>query len=50
MIVIQIYWTIDVSRIAIYEITLVCHLSIFPSVNFLKIGSLAFFDIVHDDR
>ena len=45
------YWTLDVSWTASYEITLcpfVC-LSVCPSLNFLKIGSLVFSDIVHDD-
>ena len=45
-------WTLDVSRTASYEIILVrlsvC-LSIRPSLNFLKIGSLVFSDIGHDD-
>ena len=46
------YWTLDVSRTASYEITLV-HLSVCPyvrpSLSFLKIGSLVFSDIAHDD-
>ena len=50
------YWTIDVSRTVSYEITLVrlsvCRslsvcLSIRPSLNFLKIVSLVFSDILH---
>ena len=44
---------LDVSRTAPYQITLV-RLSVCPSVrqpslSFLKIGSLVFSDIVHDD-
>ena len=51
------FWMLDVSRTASYEITLVrlsicpfsvC-LSVCPSLSFLKIGSLVFSDIVHDD-
>ena len=46
------FGTLDVSRTASYEITLV-HLSVHPSVrpslSFLKIESLVFSDIVHDD-
>ena len=42
-------WTLDVSRIASYEITLirvsVCP-SVCPSLIFLKIGSLVFSDII----
>ena len=49
----KIYWTLDVSRTACYEITLVHLPSVSPSVcsslRFLKIGSLVFSDIVHDD-
>ena len=41
-------WTLDVSRTTPYKVTLV-RLSICPSVSFLKIGSLVFSDIVHDD-
>ena len=44
----RLYWTLDVSRTASYEITLV-RLSICPSLNFLKIGSLDFTDTVDDD-
>ena len=45
----KIFWTLDVSRTASYEITLVC-LSICPSLSFLKMGTLVFTDIVvHDD-
>ena len=46
------YWTIDISQTASYEITPVClsvRLTICPSLKFLKIGSLAFSDILHDD-
>ena len=42
------YWTLDVSRTASYEINLVC-LPVRPSLSFLKIGSLVFSDIVHDN-
>ena len=46
------FWTLDVSRTAPCEITLVrlsvCP-SVLPSLSFLKIGSLVFSDIVHDD-
>ena len=38
-----------VSQTASYEITFV-HLSFRRSQSFLKIGSLVFCDIVHDDR
>ena len=50
-----LFWTLEVSRTASYEINLVrlsVRLSVHPSVrpwlNFLKIGSLVFSDIVHD--
>ena len=48
------FWTLDVSRTASYEISLICVclsicLSICLSLSFLKIGSLVFSDIVHDD-
>ena len=43
------YWTLDISQTASYEITFV-RLSVRPSLSFLKIGSLVFCDIVHDDR
>ena len=52
------FWTLDVSRTASsYETTSVRRLSVcsfvrplvLPSLTFLKIGSLAFSDIVHDD-
>ena len=39
---------LDVSRTASYEITVV-RLSVPPLLKFLKIGSLVFSDIVHDD-
>ena len=45
------YWMLDFSRRASYEIALVSlfvRLSVHPSLSFLKIGSLVFFDIVHD--
>ena len=45
-------WTLDVSRTASYEITLVrlsVRPSVRPSLSFLKIGLLLFSDIVHDD-
>ena len=45
------YWTLDISRTASCEIALVnlfVRLSVHPSLSFLKIGSLVFFDIVHD--
>ena len=46
------YWMLDISQTVSYEITLVslsvC-LSVRPSLNFLKTGSLVFCDIVHDD-
>ena len=45
-------WTLDVSRTASYEITLVClsvHLSVRPSLNFVKIGLLVFAGILHGD-
>ena len=42
------YWTLDVDQTASYIITLV-RLSVCPSLNLLKIGSLVFSDIVHDD-
>ena len=42
------YWTLNVSRTASYEITIVL-LSVRPSLSFLKIGSLVFSDILHDD-
>ena len=41
-------WTLDVSRTASYEITLV-RLSVRPSLSFLIIGSLVFSDMVHHD-
>ena len=41
-------WTLDVSRTASYEITLV-RLSVCPSLSFLIIGSLVFSDMVHHD-
>ena len=41
-------WTLDVSRTASYEIIIV-FLSVRPSRSFLKIGSLVFSDILHDD-
>ena len=44
----QIYWTLDISRTASYETTL-ARLSVRPSLSFLKVGSLLFSDIVHDD-
>ena len=51
-IIILCFWTLNVSRTASYKITLVrlsiC-LSTHRSVSFLKIGSLVFSDIVHDD-
>ena len=46
------FWTLNVNRTLSYEITLVClsvSLSLCPSLNFPKIGSLVFSDIVHDD-
>ena len=54
-----VYWTLDVSRTACYEITLVrlsvypfFHLSfrpsLRPSLDFHKIGSLIFPGILHD--
>ena len=50
-------WTLDVSRTASYEISLVrlsarcpsVRPSVRPSLSFLKIGPLVFSDIVHDD-
>ena len=45
-------WTLDVVRAASYEITLVRQsvcLSVRPSLNYFKIGSLVFSDIVHGD-
>ena len=42
------YWTLDGSWAASYEITFV-RLSVCQSLIFLKIGSLVFSDIVHDD-
>ena len=48
----QLCWTLDVSRTAFYEITFVgvsVGLSVYPSLSFLKIGSLVFSVIVHDD-
>ena len=44
-----IFWTLDISWIASYEIALVCP-SIHPSLSYLKIGSLVFTDIVHGDN
>ena len=47
----QLCWTLDVSRTASYEITLIrpsVRPSVRPSLNFLKIGSLVFSDIAHD--
>ena len=41
-------WTLDVSRTASYEITVV-PLSVRLSLSSLKIGSLVLSDIVHDD-
>ena len=46
--ILESYWTLDVSQTASYEITVV-RLPIHPSVNFLKIGSLVFPDVVHDN-
>ena len=46
--VVNSLWTHDVSRTASNEITLV-RLSARPSLRFVKIGSLFFSDIVHDD-
>ena len=50
------FWTLNVSWTASYGITLVCLslcgsvcLSVFPSLSFLKIGSVVFSDIVHVD-
>ena len=45
---INICWTLDVSRTASYEVTLV-RPSVCPSLSFLKVGSLVCSDIVHDD-
>ena len=45
------YWMLDVCRTASYE-NHSCpsvRLSIWPSLNFLKIRSLVFSDILHDD-
>ena len=42
------YWTLDVIQTASYEILLV-RLSVCPSLNFLKIGSIVFHGILHDD-
>ena len=47
-----LFWTLDVSRTVSYEITLIglsVRLSVPASRNFLKIGSLVFSDIIHDD-
>ena len=48
----RVCWALDVSRIASNEITLVllsvCP-SVCPSLSFLKIVSLVFPDVVHDD-
>ena len=47
------FWKLNVSRAAFYEFILVCLsvcLSVRTSLNFLKIGSLIFSDIVHDDN
>ena len=50
-----LFWMLDVSQTASYEITLVrqsvCVSAcppVCPSLSFLKIGSLVFSDIVHD--
>ena len=50
------FWTLDVSQTASYKITLVrqsvclsVRPSVRPSLSFLKIGSLVFSNIVHDD-
>ena len=43
---------LDITQTASYEIILTClfiHLPIRPSLNSLKIGSLVFSDIAHDD-
>ena len=53
----MMFFCIDVSRSTLvgqdrYKITLVrlsIRLSVRPSLNFLKIGSLLFSDIVHDE-
>ena len=42
------FWTLGISQTASCEITLV-HLGIHLSLSILKIGSLVFSDIVHDD-
>ena len=46
------FWTLDFCRTVFYEITLLClpiRLSDHPSLNFLKIKSLVFSDILLDD-
>ena len=48
----NLYWTLDVNWTAPYEITLArlsIRLSVRPSLSFLKIESLAFSNIVHDN-
>ena len=47
-----LYWTLNISQTASYEVTYICLfacLSVRPSLSFIKIGSLVFSNIVHDD-